>query len=298
MFKLVNTAGKILPAIALAASILVVGGCKKDKCEGVTCLNGGSCADGKCNCVNGFSGDRCQIAPTPPTASFTIDKMSCTAPCTFNVTSTSVNATSIEWSVEKVGGGAVYIVINGRTSPNASIEFDAHETGTYKIKLTATNAGGSHTAEKTVTVNESTPTPPTASFNIDKTSCTAPCTFNVTSTSTNATSVEWSVEKVGGGTAYVTINGRFSPNASIEFDVDDVGTYKIMLTATNADGSHTAEKTVTVYDSQPCAIDNTAEITISISGSTNPYKVYIDDDYKGDIDTPGSRTFTFTAGYT
>ncbi len=207
MKKLLNLAGASMLALGL---ILTIGGCSKDKCkditclnggscidgacncvngytgdrcqtskcEGVTCMNGGSCINGACNCVNGYTGDRCQTAPAPPVASFTIDKTSCTAPCTFNVTSTATNATSIEWSVEKVGGTA-YITISNRTAPNASIEFGSNQAGTYKVKLKATNAGGSHTAEKTINVNEQTNNPPcqinnTAEITISITGSTNP----------------------------------------------------------------------------------------------------------------------------
>ena len=34
--------------------------CKKDACNSITCQNGGSCANGYCNCPYGYEGDRCQ----------------------------------------------------------------------------------------------------------------------------------------------------------------------------------------------------------------------------------------------
>ncbi|HBH06580.1 MAG TPA: hypothetical protein DDX92_08265 [Flavobacteriales bacterium] len=34
--------------------------CQKDKCEGVTCENGGICNDGNCNCLFMYDGNRCQ----------------------------------------------------------------------------------------------------------------------------------------------------------------------------------------------------------------------------------------------
>lgn len=40
--------------------------CKKeDPCENVSCQNGGTCDDGTCICINGFSGQFCQTAPDP-----------------------------------------------------------------------------------------------------------------------------------------------------------------------------------------------------------------------------------------
>jgi hypothetical protein len=53
----------ILPFFLLVA--LSITSCKKekDKCEGVTCINGGTCVDGVCSCVNNFTGDSCQVHP-------------------------------------------------------------------------------------------------------------------------------------------------------------------------------------------------------------------------------------------
>ncbi|NDC40772.1 MAG: hypothetical protein EBZ77_04345 [Chitinophagia bacterium] len=35
--------------------------CTKDKCNGVACLNGGSCDQGDCLCKVGYEGNRCQL---------------------------------------------------------------------------------------------------------------------------------------------------------------------------------------------------------------------------------------------
>lgn len=38
---------------------------KSDPCEGISCLNGGECADGKCLCPNGFEGTLCDKESLP-----------------------------------------------------------------------------------------------------------------------------------------------------------------------------------------------------------------------------------------
>lgn len=38
---------------------------KVDPCDGITCLNGGTCVNGQCNCLEGFSGGDCSVEETP-----------------------------------------------------------------------------------------------------------------------------------------------------------------------------------------------------------------------------------------
>jgi len=39
--------------------------CGNDKCEGIVCLNGGTCEKGLCKCTQGFTGDLCEIEVKP-----------------------------------------------------------------------------------------------------------------------------------------------------------------------------------------------------------------------------------------
>jgi len=48
----------LLTAIAFA-TVMIFNACTNDPCKDVTCLNGGSCADGTCQCLNGFDGTDC-----------------------------------------------------------------------------------------------------------------------------------------------------------------------------------------------------------------------------------------------
>ena len=53
-------------------TFVLISSCKKetkDPCEGITCLNGGTCANGSCNCPQGYSGSNCsqQLTPTKVT---------------------------------------------------------------------------------------------------------------------------------------------------------------------------------------------------------------------------------------
>ena len=59
-------------SIAIIAFAIAVNSCTKevivqqDPCANIKCLNGGTCANGLCNCPNGYSGSDCskQVVPT------------------------------------------------------------------------------------------------------------------------------------------------------------------------------------------------------------------------------------------
>lgn len=42
-------------------SVVLISSCKKKPtCDGVVCINGGTCADGTCSCPPGYEGSRCE----------------------------------------------------------------------------------------------------------------------------------------------------------------------------------------------------------------------------------------------
>lgn len=53
-------------ALTFILATAVFNSCKKDDpCEGVTCLNGGTCVNGECDCPDGYSGPNCGDQVTP-----------------------------------------------------------------------------------------------------------------------------------------------------------------------------------------------------------------------------------------
>jgi PKD repeat protein len=106
------------------------------------------------------------------------------------------------------------------------------EDGTYTVKLTATNAGGSNTEIKTgyITVGAVTP-PPVTGFSAEVTSGIEPLTVQFTDESTNSpSSWRWAYKnETIGWTEFAT-----TQNPEYTFPA---GTYDINLTATNAAGS-------------------------------------------------------------
>lgn len=45
--------------------MLLLHGCKEEACQDVSCLNGGTCVDGQCDCPEGFFGSDCGEVETP-----------------------------------------------------------------------------------------------------------------------------------------------------------------------------------------------------------------------------------------
>ena len=68
MSKNVQKISFLLLAITIIAFSTILNSCKKevivvqqDPCLNIKCQNGGSCANGSCNCTTGWSGSDCRL---------------------------------------------------------------------------------------------------------------------------------------------------------------------------------------------------------------------------------------------
>jgi len=164
-----------------------------------------------------------------PTASFNASTTSGTAPLSVQFTDTSTGApTGWAWTF---GDGAT----SSSQSPSHT-----YAAGTFTATLVASNANGSTSASRTITVS-SAPIAPTASFNANPTSGTAPLSVQFTDTSTGAPT-NWAWTFGDGGTS-----SSQSPSHSYAAN----GTYTATLVASNAQGGTSASKTITVADAPP-----------------------------------------------
>jgi PKD repeat protein len=172
-------------------------------------------------------------APQKPVAAFTGTPTSGVAPLTVQFTDQSTNnPTSWKWEYKKGSGSWTQF----STAQSPSYTFTA--TGTYSIRLTATNAAGSNTLTKTNYLTVSAPPKPVAAFTATPTSGLPPLTVQFTDQSTNnPTSWKWEYQKVGTSTWT-----QFSTAKNPSFTFITVGQYSIRLTATNAAGSGTVTK--------------------------------------------------------
>ncbi|OPY48248.1 MAG: PKD domain protein [Methanoregulaceae archaeon PtaU1.Bin222] len=185
-------------------------------------------------------------APVKPVAAFTGTPTSGSAPLNVQFTDqSSNNPTSWKWEYKKGSGSWTQF----STAQNPSYTFTA--TGTYSIRLKATNAAGSNTATKTNYVTVTSLPAPVAAFSATPTSGTAPLIVQFTDESTNnPTSWKWEYRKLTGSWI------QFSTEQDPTYTFPDASIYSIRLTATNAGGSDTDTKSfcLTVLPPRPIAI--------------------------------------------
>ncbi len=199
--------------------------------------------------------------PSAPVASFTFSPAAPVAgdPIQFTDTSTGPPATWA-WSF---GDGT----ISSAQYPQKTYA----SPGVYSVHLTVTNALGSSSTSRSVTVSQRT-LPPVANFTYAPASPGPGQNITFTDTSSNApTSWSWSF---GDGTGSTAQNPLKTYTAA--------GTYTVSLTATNAYGSGTAQRTVFVGSGQavPVASDSAYATTLNtvlvigapgvLSSVTNP----------------------------
>jgi PKD repeat protein len=173
--------------------------------------------------------------PPPPVANFTGTPTSGIKPLTVQFTDTSTN-TPTSWAWDFDNNGSV-----DSTAKNPSHIYAT--AGSYTVKLTATNGGGSDVETKANYVVVSNPPPPVANFTGTPTSGTAPLTVKFTDTSTNApTSWAWDFDNNGSVDATAKNPSHVYANP---------GTYSVRLTATNSGGSDAETKTGYITVQQP-----------------------------------------------
>jgi PKD repeat protein len=210
----------------------------------------------------------------PPVAAFTGVPTSGYVPLAVQFTDQSANSpTSWKWEYKKGSGSWTQF----STAQSPSYTFTA--TGTYSIRLTATNAAGSNTLAKTSYITVSTPPAPVAAFTATPTSGLPPLAVQFTDQSTNSPA-SWKWEYQKSGTSTWT---QFSTAQSPAYTFTAAGQYSIRLTATNAGGSNTLTKTGYI------TVGHTGIIIPYFTGSPTsgkkPLTVQFTDQSVGSIDT-------------
>ncbi len=138
----------LLPFLLATATFL--GGCKKDPCKDVTCLNGGSCDDGVCACAAGYEGSNCGTETRAKFIGSYSGSFSCpggNSTIQLTVTNSSSAATNVVFSdgadtwIGTVSGSSVNIAtqsISGGTTISGSGQL-AGNILTLSLNLSGTN---------------------------------------------------------------------------------------------------------------------------------------------------------------
>lgn len=152
---------------------------------------------------------------------------------------------------------------DGSSSTEQNPTHSYAQAGTYTVTLTARNAGGSSTRSQFVTVAN----PPTANFSFQVSGLQA--TFTDTST--------------GGPTAWSWDfgDGSASTTQSPSHEYAQAGSYTVSLTVSNAAGSNSVSKVVTIADNRPAA-----KFCYRRQGTTVSF-------FDGSTGSPSSWTWTF-----
>lgn len=185
-----------------------------------------------------------------PVAAFTAVPTSGTAPLAVTFTDQSINSPT-SWNWECRTGGGDWTQFSVEQSP----EYSFATAGSYDIRLTATNAGGSDDETRTgyITVNEPVE-PPVAAFTADPTSGTAPLSVHFTDQSTGEISLyAWDFDNDG---------TTDSTDQNPDHTYASAGTYTVKLTITGPGGSDDEIKTgfITVNE------ESSIEVSVTPSG--------------------------------
>lgn len=123
---------KVLLGFAVTTLLLtatVFNSCNKedpDPCEGVTCLNGGTCVNGECDCPEGYTGPDCGTQDTP--SKIRISKIKITKFPSYNNGS--------DWDTWSAGPDIYVTIYKGTTliheQPTMYEDADATQDYTYK----------------------------------------------------------------------------------------------------------------------------------------------------------------------
>jgi len=165
-----------------------------------------------------------------PTAAFTADPISGTAPLSVTFTDHSTGESITSW---------VWDFGDGATSAEQNPVHVYTQAGSYSASLTVKNGAGSTTLYQTITVISP---PPVADFAANTTSGTVPLTVAFTDASTGASSWSW-----------VFGDGATSAEQNPAHTFTTVGTYTVTLTVTNDGGSASKSMTITVNPKKPVA---------------------------------------------
>lgn len=174
-------------------------------------------------------------APAAPVACFTTSVQTVEEDRAVNLSDCSTGATSLVWDL---GDGSI-VETKGDGS---GFSHWWNSPGTYQIRVTATGPGGTHTAQRAITVTSAAEAPRACiSMGLSVLLVGEPGTFS--SCSSNATTHSWDFG-----------DGATATGESVSHSWASVGTYTVRLTASGPGGSQSISETVTIAEDGGCLV--------------------------------------------
>jgi PKD repeat protein len=172
---------------------------------------------------------------------------------------------------------------DGGTATGSSVSYSYKWTGTYTVTLTVTDAnGGSTTATSTITVGKPTHSPEGAAIALNASSFPAPSGASFT-----GATYAWTVTK--NGTVYATGSA-----ANFTFTPDDLSSYLVTLTVTDAKGNSWTNVSQCVIDNLPPTITSISAPSSVAKGATATFSATATD--PGQADMSAGLTYSWRFG--
>ena len=219
-----------------------------------------------------------------PSAIFTVNTTSGSAPLTIQFNDNSTNAPSAwNWSF----GDGIWFNTTSSELRNTSHTYSS--AGTYNVTLTVSKSAGNSTSNPTLISVSPSVSIPVANFTSNLTSGPAPLTVQFTDTSTGTPNVwNWSF----GNGYYANISGNYS-SVIRNITYTQPGTYLVTLQVSNAAGTNITSPptyiTVTSNVTPPVA-----NFTANLTSGTSPLTVFFEDTSTG---SPNVWNWSFGNGY-
>ncbi len=198
------------------------------------------------------------IVNSPPTAMFSTNLTSGTAPLPVKFTDASTGTAPLSYAWDFTNDGTT-----DSTLQNPVYTYPA--AGSYTAKLTVTNPAGSNSVTRVITVNPA-PVAPTALFSTNVTSGTAPLVVKFTSTSTGTAPLSYAWDFTSDGTTD-------SPLQNPTYTYSVAGSYTAKLSVTNPAGSSFVTHVITVNG----AVKPVAGFTSNVTSGASPLAVKFTD---------------------
>ena len=148
--------GLFVAVLAVIGALFVSHSCTKDPCEDVVCQNGGTCADGKCNCAAGYEGTNCETEWRTKLIGTFNGTENCGTAGSLSITVTK-SSTEVKRVIMDIGNG-INFYADMSTSTSGAMPTQTIASGAASISGSVSISGTQMTATYTITYTDGSPT--------------------------------------------------------------------------------------------------------------------------------------------